>query len=107
MISGITIGVHYPPTSVGIDIIPFALCTFAFQSLQPNHVTCGLHPSLVDASVDVHRRSHNFPFFNLREALLVGHWATALLLSSCGILFFSPPTEVVLHGMGLVHLSHV
>ena len=30
-----------------------------------------------------------------------------LPLSSCGILFLSPLTEVFLHGVGLVHLSHV
>ena len=46
------------------------------------------------------------PFFHPREALLVGHWVTTLPLFSCGILFFSPLTEVVLHGVGLVHLSH-
>ena len=47
------------------------------------------------------------PVFPPREALLVGHWVITLPLSSCGILFFSPPTEVVLHGVWLVHLSHV
>ena len=31
---------------------------------------------------------------------------TALPLFSCGILFLSPLTEVVLHGVGLGHLSH-
>ena len=64
-------------------------------------------PSLVDALVDIHGRSHNFPFFHPREALLVGHWVTALPLSSCGALFSSPLTEVVLCGVGLGHLSHV
>ena len=83
------------------------LCMCSFQSLQPNHVTCGLHPSSVDAPVDIHGRSCNLPFFHPREALLVGHWVTTLPLSSCGILIFSPPTEVVLHGVGLVHLSCV
>ena len=106
MIGCIPLGIHYLPASMGIDVIPSALCTCSFQSLQPNHITCGLHPSSVDASVDIHGRSHNFPFFHPREALLVGHQVTTLPLSSCGILFFSPPTEVVLHGVGLVHLSH-
>ena len=92
---------------MGIDIIPSALHMCSFQGLQPNHVTCGLHLSSVDASVDVHGRSHNFPFFHPREALLVGHWVTALPLSSCGILPISPLTEVVLHGVVLVHLSHI
>ena len=45
--------------------------------------------------------------FHPREALLVGHQVTALPLFSCGILFSSPQTEVVLCGVGLVHLSHV
>ena len=78
-----------------------------FWGLQPLHVTCGLHTSSVDAPVDIHGRSCNFPFFHPREALLVGHQVTALPLSSCGILFLSPLTEVVLHGVGLVDLSHV
>ena len=92
---------------MGIDIIPSALHMCSFQSLQSNHITCGLHPSSVDALVDVHGRSCNFPFFHPREALLVGNQVTTLPLSSCGVLFISLPTEVVLHGVGLVHLSHV
>ena len=57
------------------------------------------HP-WVDALVDIHGISHYFPFFHPREALLVGHWVTALPLFSCGVLFSSPLTEVVLHGAG-------
>ena len=72
---------------------------------QSHHITWGLHPSPVDAPVDVHSRSHNFPFIYPREALLVGHWVTVLPLFSCGIHFLPPLTEVVLHGVGLVHLS--
>ena len=34
--------------------------------------------SFVDAPVDVHGRSHNFPFFHPREALLVSHQVTTL-----------------------------
>ena len=49
MIGCIPLGVHYPPASMGIDLIPSALCTRSFQSLQPNH---------------------NFPFSHPREALL-------------------------------------
>ena len=84
-----------------------SLClhTCSFGGLQPHHITCGPHPSSVDALVDVHGRSHNFFFFHPREALLVGHWVIALPLSSCDILFFPPLTEEVLHGVGLVHLS--
>ena len=107
MIGCIPLGVHYLPASMGIDVIPSALHMCPFRGLQPDHITCGLHPSSVDALVDVHSRSCNFPFFHPREALLVGHRVTALPLSSCGILFFSLPTEVVLHGVGLVHLSRV
>ena len=88
-------------------IIPSALCTCSFQCLQPHQVTCGLHPSSVDAPVDVHGRSCTFPFFHPREALLVGCWVTTLPLSSGGILFLSPLTEIVMHGVGLGHLSHV
>ena len=103
----IPLGVHYPPASMGIDIIPSTLHTHSFQGLQPHHITCGLHPTSVDTPVDVHGRSCNFPFFHPREALLVGCWVTTLPLSSCGILFLSPLTEVVLHGLRLVHMSHV
>ena len=63
-------------------------------------------PILSGCSSRCHGRSCNFPFFHPREALLVGHLVTTLPLSSCGILFSSPLTEVVLHGVGLVHLSH-
>ena len=99
-------GVHYLLSSVCIDVIPSALHTCSFQGLQPHHVTYGLHPSSVDALVDIHGRSCNFPFIHPREALLVGPWATTLPLFSCGINFLSPPAEVVLCGVGLVHLSH-
>ena len=99
--------VHYLPASMGYRCHPSALCTCSFWGLQPNHLTCGLHPSSVDAPVDVHSPSHNFPYFHAREALLVGHWVTTLPSFSCGILLSSPPMEVVLHGVGLVHLSHV
>ena len=83
---------------------PSALHMCSFQGLQPNHFTCGLHPSSVDAPVDIHGISHNFPFFHPREALLVGCGVTTLPSFSCGIFFSSPPTEVVLHRVGLVHL---
>ena len=91
----------------GYGCCPSALHTCSFRGLQPNHFTCGLHLSSVDAPVDVHNPSCNFPFFQPREALLVGHWVTALPSLSCGVLFPSSPKEVVLHGVGLVHLSHV
>ena len=107
VIGCIPLGVHYLPMSMGIDVIPSVLHTCSFQSLQPDHFTCGLHPSSVDALVDVHSITCNFLCFHPREALLVGHCVTTLPLFSCGILFSSPLTEVVLHGVGLLHLSHV
>ena len=86
---------------------PSALCMCSSGGLQPNHFTCGLHPSSVDAPVDVHDPSCNIPLFHPREALLVGCWVTTLPSFSCGIHSSSPPEEVVLHGVGLAHLSHV
>ena len=84
-----------------------SLClTYVFLP-KSTAITHGLHPSSVEALVDIHGRSCNFLFFHPREALLVGHWVTTLPLFSCGILSFPPSTEVVLHGAGLVHLSHV
>ena len=62
----------------GYRCCPSALCTCSFQSLLPHHLTCGLHPSSVDAPVDVHGISHNFLFFHPREALLVGCQVTTL-----------------------------
>ena len=107
MSGSIPLLVHYLPASMGYRHHPSALHTCSFQGLQPNHFTCGLHPSSVDALVDVHDPSCKFPFFHPREALLVGHQVTTLPFFSCGILTSSPPMEVVLHGMGLVYLSCV
>ena len=50
------------PVSMGYRHHPSALHTCSFQGLQPNHFTCGLHPSSVDTPVDIHDASHNFPF---------------------------------------------
>ena len=100
-------GAHYLPASMGIDIIPSALHTCSFWGQHPHHITWGLHPSLVGAPVDVHSRSCNYLFFHPGEASVVGHQVTALPLFSCNVLFLSPLTEVVLHGVGLAHLSHV
>ena len=98
-------GVHYLAASMGIDIVLSTLNSCSFWGLQPHHVTWGLQPCSVDALVDIHGRSCNFPFFHPREALLVGHWVTALPLFFCDVHFFSSLTEVVLHVVGLVHLS--
>ena len=105
--SSIPLLVHYLPASMGYRHHPSALCMCSFQGLQPNHFTCGLHPSSVDALVDIHSPNCNFLVFHPREALLLGHWVTTLPSFSCGILSSSPPMEVVLHGVGLLHLSCV
>ena len=97
--------VHYLLASMGSDVIPLAKCLHSFQCLQPHHITWGLHLSSVDAPVDVHGRNHNFPLIHPREVLLAGHWVTALPIFSCGIILVSPPVEVGLCGVGLVHLS--
>ena len=107
VIGHIPLWVHYPPTSMGIDVIPATLHICSFWGLQPNYFTCVLHPSLVDAPVDIHGRGCNFPFFHPREASLEGHCVTTLPLFSCGILSFLTPVQVVLHGVGLVHMPHV
>ena len=45
LVSGhIQCGVHYLPASMGIDVIPSALCMCSFWGLQPHHLTWGLHP---------------------------------------------------------------
>ena len=75
---------------------PSALHTCSSGVQQPNHLTCGLHPSLVDTPVDVNNPSHNFPFFHPWEASLVSCWVSALPFCSCGIITSSPPKEVVL-----------
>ena len=100
-----TLGVHYSSASMGLEIIPSASYTCSFQGPWPHHLTQGLHPSSVDALVDIHSRSHNFLLIHPREAFLVGHWVTALPLFSWDIIFLSPLVEVVLCGVGLVHLS--
>ena len=86
---------------------PSALHMCSSRGLQPSHFTCGLHLSSMDAPVDVHNPSCNLLFFHPRETLLVGCSVTALPNFSCGILSLSPLEEVVLHGVGLAHLSCV
>ena len=75
---------------------PSALHTCSSRGLQPKHFTWGLHPSSVDALVDVHYPSCNFPYFHPWEDFLVGRQVTALPFCSCGIISASPPKEVVL-----------
>ena len=80
----------------GYGHCPSALYMCSSEGLQPKHFTCGLHPSLVDALVDVHDPSHNFPYFHPWEAFLVGCQVTPLPFCSCGVISSSPPKEVVL-----------
>ena len=94
----ISLEVHYPMVSTGSDIIPSAKFMCSFWHLQPCHITCGLYPSSMDARVDVHSRSHNFPLIHPREVLLAGYWVTTLSIFSCGIISVSPPVKVSLHG---------
>ena len=82
------------------------MSTCPFWCLQPHHVTWDLYPSSVDALLDVHGRSCNFPLIHPREVCLAGCWVTALPLLSCGIIICSLPLEVGLHGVGMIHLSH-
>ena len=65
-----------------------------------------LHQFSVHTPVDVHGRSHSFPFIHPREAFLAWHWVIARPSSSCGIVLLSLPLGVGLTGVGLVHPSH-
>ena len=95
--------------STDIDVIPSAKCTYVFLPrsavtsyyLRSWPIFCGCSRWMSTAEVVTSHLS--IP----REALLVGPWVTTLPLFSCGIIFVSPPIEVILHGVGLVHLSHV
>ena len=75
---------------------PSALCMCPSRGPKPNHFTWSLHPSSVDALVDVHDPSCNFPYFHPWEAFLAGHRVTTLPSCSCGISPASPPKGVVL-----------
>ena len=79
------------------------MCSFQCLLL---HITCCLHPSSVDALVDIHVKNCNFPLIHPREVLLAGYWVTTLALDSCGIIISLLPLEGGLHGVGLVPLSH-
>ena len=72
----------------------------------PLHATWSLHPSVVDALVDVHGRSHSFPLIHPREVFLTQCWVIARPLSFCGIVLLSLHPGVGLTGVGLVHLSN-
>ena len=76
-------GIQYLPVSTGIDVVPSALHMCSFLGLQPNHFTYGIHPSSVDALVDIHGIRHNFPFFPPQGSFTgrsLGDHLTAFLL---------------------------
>ena len=72
----------------------------------PLHITWNLHLSSVYTLVDVHRRSHSFPFIHPREVFLAWCWVITSWSSSCGVVLLSLPPGVGLTGVGLVHPSH-
>ena len=95
-------GVHYLPARMGIDVIPSTLHMCSFWGLQPHHITWGLHPSLVDAPVDIHGRSHNFPFFHPRKSFTgrsLGDCLTIVLLQ-CPLPFTSYRGSIAWGGAG-------
>ena len=99
-------GIHHLMASMGSDIIPSAKCTWSGRCPHQLHITWSLHLSSVDAVVEIHGRSHNFPLIHPREVLLAEHWVTTQPLFSYGIIISSLPLEVCLHGVGLVHMPH-
>ena len=86
MSSCVSHGVHHLMASMVSDVIPSAKCMCSFRCPHPLHITWSLHPSSVDAPVDVHGRSCNFPLIHPREVLLAKHWVTTQPLLSCGII---------------------
>ena len=72
----------------------------------PLHITWSLHPSSVDALVDVHRRCPSFLLMHPREVFLAWCWVIARPLPSHGIVSLSLPLGVGLTGVELVHLYH-
>ena len=95
----------YLMASSGWDIYPFTKSTWSCRLSCPLHITWSLHPSSVDALVDVHRRSHSFPLIHPMEAFLAWCRVNTRPLSSCGIFLLSLSLGVGLTGEGLVYLS--
>ena len=102
----------YPVASTDWDVY---LCTKHTQSCWPFcqwrhpcplHITWNLHPSSVQAPVDIHRRSHSFTLIHPREVFLAWCRVITRPKSSCGIVLLSLPPGVGLVRVGLVHLSH-
>ena len=93
-------GIYGPGTST-----PFAKCMQSCRLSLPLHITWSLHPSSVDALVDVHGRSHNFPLIHPRGVWLDWHWLLTRPLSTHGVILLSLPLGVASTGVGLVHWS--
>ena len=91
----------YPSTKCTWSCMPF----YQWRHPCPLHINWNLHPSSVDALVDVHRRSHSFPLILPREVFLAWHWVVTRP-SSCGVVLLLLPLGVGLTGVGLVHLPH-
>ena len=92
--------VCYPMASSGLDIYPstkFMQSCWPFchwRHPHPLHITWNLHPSSVDAPVNVHGRSHSFPLIHPREVFLASCRMIARPSSSCGIILLSIPLGV-------------
>ena len=84
---------------------PSAKCMQSCRHPLPLHVTWSLHPSSVDAPVDVHGRSCNFPLIQPREVFVARHWMGTRPLATQGVFLLSLPLGVGLTGVGLVHWS--
>ena len=88
------------------DVYHSAKCMQSCRHPLPQHITLSLHPSTVDAPVDINGRSHSFPLIHPREVILAWCWVITRPLSSCGVFLLSLPLGVGLTGVGLVHLFH-
>ena len=75
------------------------------KDTHTHHTLPGIHPSSVDAPVDIHRRSHSFLLIHPRGVFLAWHWVISRPSSSCGVVLLSLPLGVGLTGVGLVHPS--
>ena len=59
----------------------------------------------MDATVDIHGRSHSFLLIHPKEVFLAWCWVIARPLFSCGVVLLSLPPGVGLTGVELVYLS--
>ena len=85
---------------------PSAKCMWSCRHPLPLHITWSLHPSSVDALVDIHGKSHNLPLIHPREVLLAWCWVITRPLCTCGVFSLSLPLGVGWTGVGLVHQSY-